>query len=80
MVQLICDIKPKYKEYVFTTKNGKHILIGDMNKAVYGNMLSGILFYEKLATYLLSVSFESNGYDLYNYSNKVSVCVSVSHL
>ena len=54
MVEMIINIDPKYEEYVFTTTKGRRILMGEMNKAVYGNVLSGILFYEKLVTYLAS--------------------------
>ena len=63
MVKMICKINPKYEEYVATKKYSKRILIGEMNRAVYGNVMSGLLFYQKLATFLEGEGFEPNPYD-----------------
>ena len=38
MVDMICEIDDKYKEYVHTNKKGNRVLVGEMNKAVYGKM------------------------------------------
>ena len=68
---MICEINPEYREYVATTKHGKKILIGEMNKAVYGNVMSGILFYEKLAGFLDEQGFDPNPYDAYTWNKQV---------
>jgi len=71
MVKMICEINPKYKDYVETTKFGKEVLIGEMNRAVYGNVMSGLLFYQKLATFLEGEGYEPNPYDACTWNKQV---------
>ena len=63
MVDIICKIEPKYKSYVINTRKGNRILYGEMNKAVYGSVLSSVLFYNKLSMFLQDNNFEINSYD-----------------
>ena len=63
MVDMICEIDEKYRDYVHTNKKGNKVLVGEMNKAVYGNCLSGLIFYNKLADFLRDEGYSCNPYD-----------------
>jgi len=58
MVYLMCDIKPEYKKYVFTTKKGRTLLFGKLTKAIYGTLRGALLLYEKLTGHLKEWDFE----------------------
>lgn len=66
MVNIIFEIDEKYKQYEqykCSTKLGRGLMCGEMNRAVYGHMLSGILWYQKLKGHLEGWGFEMNPYD-----------------
>ena len=63
MVDMICEIDKKYEQYKCPTKSGRGLMYGEMNRAVYGHMLSRILFYQKLKGHLEEWGFEMNPYD-----------------
>ena len=63
MVKMICEIDKKYKKYKIPTKSGRELMYGEMNRAVYGHLLSGILWYNKLKGHLEEWGFEMNPYD-----------------
>jgi len=58
MVKLICDIRPEYKKYMWTTKRGRTLLFGKLTKAIYGTLRGALLFYEKLTGHLKEWHFE----------------------
>ena len=60
---MICEIDPKYKNYIKYTKNGKKWLVGMVTKAIYGTLLGSRLFYDKLKGILVNMGFEMNDYD-----------------
>ena len=63
MVDMICDIRPKYEDLIKTTTNGKRWLVGKVTKAIYGTLLGARLFYDKLRGFLESIGYEANNYD-----------------
>jgi len=63
MVDMICEIDKKYEQYKCPTKSGRGLMYGEMNRAVYGHMLSSILWYQKLKGHLEEWGFEMNPYD-----------------
>ena len=62
MVDMICQIDPKYKSSVIKRGNKKFIF-AKLNKAVYGTLLGAILFYEKLSKQLDDWGYVKNNYD-----------------
>jgi hypothetical protein len=62
LVDILCQLDNSYKEYV-VTKNGQQVLYVHVLKAIYGMLLSSLLFYKKLATDLMSYGFVLNPYD-----------------
>ena len=73
MVDMICEIDPCYKKYVLTNKKtGKKKLYGKLTKAVYGTLLGGILFYQKLSGQLYEWVYKQNPYDLYIFNKMVN--------
>ena len=64
MVDMICDIEPSYKKFVFTNKKtGKKKLYSKLTKAVYGTLLGAILFYQKRSGQLYEWGYTKNHYD-----------------
>ena len=47
MIDIMLDIDPSFKDCIRTSKSGKRVMYGKLNKAVYGTLLAGILFYTK---------------------------------
>jgi hypothetical protein len=62
MVDMICQIDPKYKSNVIHRGNKKFIF-ARLNKAVYGTLLGAILFYQKLSKQLTDWDYVQNDYD-----------------
>lgn len=48
MVKMICEIDKKYEKYKMTTKLGRKLVYGEINRAMYRHLLSDILWYQKL--------------------------------
>lgn len=71
MVDMICEIDSKYINYILVMNQGERILIGKMNKAIYNNVSSGLLFYQKLATFLEQEGFEVNPYNAFTWNKQV---------
>ena len=62
-VIILCEINPIYRDYMVTKGNQK-ILYVHITQAIYGMLVSAILFYHKLTKALLSYGFELNPYNL----------------
>ena len=63
-VDILCEIDPSYQDYTVTEGNQK-VLYVHIPQAIYGMLVSAMLFYCKLTEALLSYGFELNTYDLY---------------
>ena len=57
-------------------------MYGEMNQAVYGHLLSGILWYQKLKGHLKEWSFETNPYDQYTFNKVIdgAQCIILYHV
>jgi hypothetical protein len=64
LVDLYLDVNPAARDKVTYGRNGKKRLYTRMNKALYGHMRSGRLFWENISSKLESMGFESNPDDL----------------
>ena len=62
-VDILCEIDPIYWDYMVTKGNQK-VLCGHNTQAIYGMLVSAMLFYCKLTEALLSYGFELTPYDL----------------
>jgi hypothetical protein len=62
MVDMICQIDPKYKRCHLSRKEEIHIHTR-LNKAIYGTLLGAILFYQKLSKQLTDWGYVQNNYD-----------------
>jgi hypothetical protein len=65
-VDLLCEVNPEYKKYViFERVNNKDVkvLYVRCNKAIYGCVVSGVLWYELFSTTLEQHGFVTNPYD-----------------
>jgi len=61
-VDIMCKMNPKYEEYV-TTESGKKVLYVQLLKALYGCVVSALLWYELFSGHLKEMGFEINPYD-----------------
>lgn len=61
-VDIICKCNPTYTKYV-TYEKGKKVLYLELVMALYGCMMSAILWYETFVTQLKALGFELNPYD-----------------
>jgi hypothetical protein len=64
LVDLYLNVNPAAKDMVTYSRTGKKRLYTRMNKALYGHMRSGRLFWENISSKLQSLGFESNPDDL----------------
>ena len=62
-VDILCEIEPSYEKYVVIEK-GKRVLYLRLNKALYGCVMSALLWYELFAKTLKGMGFEINPYDM----------------
>jgi len=62
LVDILCEIDPKYQEFVVMEKEQK-VLYVHIWKAIYGMLVSAMLFYKKLASDLEGYGFVINPYD-----------------
>ena len=61
-VDLLCDVNPEYKQFIVYEKNVK-VLYVRCNKAIYGCVVSGVLWYELFSETLEKHGFVINPYD-----------------
>ncbi|KAG7342125.1 reverse transcriptase RNA-dependent DNA polymerase [Nitzschia inconspicua] len=62
LVEILCEIDPRYHKYVVYEK-GQKVLYVHLIKALYGMLVSAMLFYKKLKQDLIDYGFEINPYD-----------------
>ena len=62
LVQLLCALDESYKEYMVYEK-GQPVLYTEVGMAIYGMLISALLFYNKLKADLERYGFEVNPYD-----------------
>ena len=62
-VDILCEIDLIYQDYMATKGNQRELYV-HITRAIYGMLVSGMLFYHKLTKALLSYSFDLNPYDL----------------
>jgi hypothetical protein len=62
LVEVLCNLDPSYRDYV-AIENNKQVLYVHVRKAIYGMMISALMFYRKLAHDLQSYGFTINPYD-----------------
>ena len=61
-VDIVCEIDSIYWDYTVTKGNQK-VLYVHITQAIYGTLVSGMLFYSMLTKALLRYRFELNPYD-----------------
>jgi hypothetical protein len=61
-VDLLCDVNPEYSKFVVYERNQK-VLYVRCNKAIYGCVVSGVLWYETFSETLETLGFTVNPYD-----------------
>ena len=62
LVDILCEIDPSYRDYV-VEERGHRVLYMHVTKAIYGMLVSSMLFYKKLAEDLQGFGFVINPYD-----------------
>ena len=62
LVEILCEMEPEYEASV-VTEGGRPVLYVHLIKALYGMLVSAMLFYKKLKKDLLSQDFVINPYD-----------------
>ena len=62
MVDMLIEIDPNYKNYV-VYENGRRILYVHILRAIYGMLMSGLLFYKKFRASIEAIGYEVNPYD-----------------
>ena len=63
MVDMLLDINPsEYQQYVYYER-GQKILYVHILRAIYGMLISGILFYKKFRTSIEKIGYKVNPYD-----------------
>lgn len=61
-VEIMCTMNPKYREFV-TKENGKKALYVQLLKALYGCVVSALLWYQMFAGALKKMGFVLNPYN-----------------
>jgi hypothetical protein len=62
LVRILCELDKTYVEYIVSEK-GNEVLYVHVHRAIYGMMISSLLFYKKLSGDLIKYGFEINPYD-----------------
>jgi len=62
LVEILCEMDPNYREFV-VSENNRQVLYVHIIKALYGLMVSAMLFYNKLKNDLIKIGFKLNSYD-----------------
>ena len=62
LVEILCEMEPQYSGYVVTEGKGP-VLYVHLIKALYGMLVSAMLFYKKLKKDLIKYGFKINPYD-----------------
>ena len=63
LVGILCKISPKYKTYVTRDNRGVKHLLACFQSALYGKMLTNLLYYCNFTKSLTDIGFDINPYD-----------------
>ena len=64
LVDILCEMDPLYQDYVVLEgRNQQKVLYVHITRAIYGMLVSAMLFYKKLVADLTAYGFELNPYD-----------------
>ena len=64
LVELVTNTAPEvYSKYVTVDKKGNKVLLVECMNAIYGTMVTGLLYYHKFADSLYQKKFTKNPYD-----------------
>ena len=82
LVDLFLQVEPEAAPKVTYGRNGKKILYTRMNKALYGHIMSGRLFWEHLSATLVKMGFVPNPDDLCVMNKEINgkQCTVVLHV
>ena len=61
-VKILCEMDPVYKPYV-VYERGQPVLYVHVTKAIYGLLVSSMLYYRKFTKDIVEFGFEINPYD-----------------
>ena len=62
-VDILCKVNPNYEQYVIT-ENGRRVICLQLAKALYGCVVSALLWYELFSKTLTNMGFTINPYDM----------------
>ena len=62
MVDMLIEIDPEYEDFV-AVENGQRVLYVHILRAIYGMLMSGLLFYKKFRASIEKIGYEVNPYD-----------------
>ena len=62
LVDILCEMDPSYNEYIVYEKEQK-VLYVHITRAIYGLLVSAMLFYKKFVRDIMKYGFEINPYD-----------------
>lgn len=62
MVDMLVQIDPKYEQFV-TVEKGQRVLYVHILRAIYGMLMSGLLFYKKFRASIEKIGYKVNPYD-----------------
>jgi hypothetical protein len=62
MVDMLIEVDPSYEEFV-VEERGQRVLYVHILRAIYGMLMSGLLFYKKFRTSIEKIGYEVNPYD-----------------
>lgn len=63
LVDILCEMDDKYKDYIIL-ENGRRVVYVHILKAIYGLLVSAMLFYRKLSNSLIEDGYVINPYDI----------------
>ena len=63
MEDILCEVSSDYKVDVTKDKRGAKQLLLHFQNALYGTMVTSLLYYSKFTKSLTSIGFETNRYD-----------------
>ena len=62
LVNILCELDDEYKDFV-EMERGQPVLYVHLTEAIYGLLVSSMLFYKRLVTDLRKIGFKVNPYD-----------------
>ena len=72
MVDMLLETNPEYETCVKFFWNGNRVMYGKLKKTIYGILLSGLLFYNKLHKFLEDQGFKVNPYNKCTFNKTIN--------